>query len=148
MYRLLPLAILACLHPGNALADAVSPVGTWKTIDDETHEARSLVQISENDGVLSGRVIRLFRKPDEDPNPRCKDCPGERHDQPVIGMTILWNEHRHGDGWDGGEILDPEDGDIYRCSLHAIDGGAKLEVHGYIGIPLLGRTQVWERVPT
>jgi uncharacterized protein (DUF2147 family) len=122
-----------------------SPVGVWKTIDDDTHAAKALVEISEHDGVLSGRVTQLFRRPDEDQNPRCEPCQGERHTQAVLGMTILWNMHRDGDEWDGGEILDPEEGKVYRCKLHVTDGGARLEVRGYIGFPLIGRTQVWER---
>ena len=139
------LSILFALIAFSAHAAEPSPIGLWKTIDDETHEARALVEISEHDGVLVGRIVKLFRKPGEDPNPLCKDCQGERHDQPVLGMIILWNERPHGDAWSGGEILDPEGGEIYHCNLHLIDGGAKLEVRGYIGISLLGRTQVWRR---
>jgi len=135
------LFALTCAAP--ARGDSGSPVGIWKTIDDETHEARALVEISEHDGVLAGRVIELFRRPGEDPNPLCKDCEGERRDQPVLGMTILWNLHHDGDVWDGGEILDPEEGKTYRCRLHP--AGDRLEVRGYIGISLLGRTQIWER---
>jgi len=142
MRRVLPILLaLGCAAP--SWAEPASPVGIWKTIDDDSHEARSLVEITERDGVLSGRVIELFPRPGEDPNPLCKDCQGERRDQPVIGMTILWNLHRDGDVWDGGEILDPEEGKTYRCRLHP--HGDKLEVRGYIGISLLGRTQVWER---
>jgi uncharacterized protein (DUF2147 family) len=130
---------------GLAVAAEPTPVGIWTTIDDHTHQARSRVEISERDGVLSGRVVRIFPQPGEPDDPRCEDCKGARHDQPVLGMTILWNLRRNGDHWDGGEILDPETGDIYRVTLHPIAGGAKLEVRGYIGISLLGRTQVWER---
>ena len=135
-----PLALFAAV---NVLA-APSPAGTWKTIDDETHQPRALVRIEEHDGVLSGRIVHLFREPGEDPDPLCKDCPAERHNQPVLGMTILWNFHRHGDAWEGGEVLDPEEGRIYRANLHLLDD-AHLDVHGYIGVPLLGRSQVWER---
>jgi len=133
------LLCLACA----AHADT-SPVGTWKTIDDDTHEPKALVQISEDGGVLSGKIVKLFRKPDEDPAPLCKECRGERHDQPVLGMTILWNMHRDGDEWNGGEILDPENGKTYRCKLQVGDDG-NLQVRGFIGFSLLGRTQVWER---
>lgn len=144
----LPIIVLLTLilQAGMAHAAVPSPIGTWKTIDDDTHEAKALVEISEHDGVLSGRITQLFRKPGEDQDPRCEPCQGERHTQRVLGMTILWNMHRDGEAWDGGEILDPEEGKVYRCTLHAVDGGAKLEVRGYIGISLLGRTQVWERV--
>ncbi len=146
MRSLAIFVLLACPCAILAQTADTTPVGTWRTIDDETHEARSLVQISEHDGVLSGQVIEIFRKVGEDPNPPCKECPGERHNQPLIGMTILWNLHRHGDTWEGGEILDPESGKIYRCNLHVAEGGSRLEVRGFIGFALLGRTQVWERV--
>ena len=122
-----------------------SPLGTWRTIDDETHRPRALVSIEEHDGVLSGRIVRLFREPGEDANPLCVDCAGERHNQPVLGMTILWNFRRNGDAWTGGEVLDPEEGRIYRANLRLRDNGARLDVHGYIGVSILGRSQVWER---
>lgn len=122
-----------------------TPLGTWKTIDDDSHEAKALVEITEHDGALSGRVVKLFRKPSEDQNPKCKECSGERKDQPVMGMTILWNLRRDGDEWNGGEIIDPDGGKIYRCKLHVDETGTRLDVRGFIGFSLLGRTQVWER---
>lgn len=142
--------ILAAVAVGAVRADTTSspepsPLGIWTTIDDVSHKPRALVEISEHEGVLSGQIVRLFREPDEDPDPRCEDCTGSRHDQRVLGMTILWNLRRHGGSWDGGEILDPETGSIYRCTLRPVADGGKLEVRGYIGISLLGRTQVWSR---
>jgi uncharacterized protein (DUF2147 family) len=128
-----------------AAAAGPSPLGTWRTIDDETHRPRALVSIEEHDGMLSGRIVRLFREPGEDPNPLCVECEGKRHNQPVLGMTILWNFRRNGDAWTGGEVLDPEEGRIYHANLRLRDNGARLDVHGYIGLPLLGRSQVWER---
>ena len=130
-----------------AFAAEPSPLGTWKTIDDDTQEVKALVEITEQGGVVSGHIVKLFRHPGEVQDPICKPCEGELHDQRVIGMTILWNFQRDGDVWDGGEILDPEEGKSYRCKLHPSDGGARLEVRGFIGISLLGRTQVWERQP-
>jgi len=128
-----------------AMAAGETPVGTWTTIDDASGKPRSIMQIAQQDGALSGRIVRLFREPGEDPAPRCDSCTGQRHGQPVVGMTILWNMRPHGEEWSGGEILDPESGKIYRCTLRTADGGNKLEVRGYIGISLLGRTQIWER---
>jgi uncharacterized protein (DUF2147 family) len=142
-----PLAavITASTCMGAIAAEHPTPTGTWTTIDDHTHKPRSLVEISEHDGVISGRIVRLFQRPGEEPNPRCEDCKGERHDQPVLGMMILWNLHRDGDDWDGGQILDPETGKTYRVTIRPTDDGKKLEVRGFIGISVLGRTQVWER---
>ena len=140
------IAIVALLY-GSASAADRTPVGTWITIDDDTHEAKAVVAITEQDGVLSGRIVKLFRKPGEDPAPLCKDCAGARKDQPIIGMTILWNLHRDGEEWNGGEIIDPDGGKVYRCKLRVDESGTKLEVRGFIGFSLLGRTQVWERAP-
>ena len=137
--------LLSLFVAASATAADRNPVGTWKTIDDDTHEAKAIVDITERDGVLSGHVVKLFRKPGEDQNPKCKDCSGERKDQPIIGMTILWNLHRAGEEWNGGEIIDPDGGKVYRCKLHVDETGTKLEVRGFIGFSLLGRTQVWER---
>ena len=136
-------ALLLATAP--AFAQDASPAGLWQTFDDETHAPKALVEIVDRAGLLSGRVVKLFPAPGEDPDPRCTDCRGERHNQPVLGMTILWDFRRDGSGWDGGEVLDPESGDVYRATLHLRDGGARLDVHGYIGIPLLGRSQVWTR---
>ena len=136
------LLLVAC---GVAAASDRSPVGTWNTVNDETHERTAVVEIVEKDGALSGRVISLFPKPGQNPAPRCQDCSGDKKDQPVIGMTIIWNVRQDGDEWDGGEIFDPDGGKTYRCKMHVSDDGQKIEVRGYIGISLLGRTQVWER---
>jgi uncharacterized protein (DUF2147 family) len=137
------LFLLAATHLSAAER---SPIGTWRTIDDETHKPRALVRIERQDDALSGRIVQLFRDPGEDPAPLCAPCAGERHNQPVLGMTILWNFHRQGDIWTDGEVLDPEEGKIYRANLRLRDEGTRLDVHGYIGVPLLGRSQVWERV--
>jgi uncharacterized protein (DUF2147 family) len=140
-YRTACALFFYCL---TAAATAASPVGMWKTIDDDTHEAQAIVEITDSGGILTGRIVKLFRKPGEDRNPHCKKCEGERHNAPVIGMTIITNMHRDGDVWDGGEILDPDEGKTYRCKMRVADDG-NLEVRGFIGISLLGRTQIWER---
>jgi uncharacterized protein (DUF2147 family) len=140
------IVLAACLliRIAGAQNPPATPAGIWQTFDDDTHERKALVEISEHDGELSGRIVKLFRAPGEDPNPVCNKCADERHNQPVLGMTILTGMHRHGDEWDGGEILDPEEGKLYRSKLH-VNADGKLELRGYIGISLLGRTQVWER---
>lgn len=124
-----------------------SPVGLWKTVDDETGKEKSLVRISEAGGVLTGRIEKLLDPAKQDA--KCDKCSDERKDQPVLGMTIIRNvKQSAGDAalWDGGEILDPNKGKTYKVRLKPADGGAKLEVRGYIGAPLLGRTQTWTRV--
>jgi uncharacterized protein (DUF2147 family) len=142
MGLLLTLAILR----GAALgANSTSPVGRWQTVDDVTGKPRAIVRIAENGGVLSGTVEKAFLRPGEKPNPVCDKCTGERYNQPTIGMVILWGMTRDGAEYSGGRILDPDNGKIYRCTLNVSDDGQKLNVRGYIGFSLFGRTQVWHR---
>ena len=122
-----------------------SPVGLWRTIDDKTGKEKSLIRIVETNGELHATIEKLFREPHEEPNPNCDKCPGERKNKPVIGMTIMTGLKKAGSEFDGGEILDPANGKIYRCKMWMAEGGKKLNVRGFIGVSLLGRTQVWIR---
>ncbi len=124
---------------------AESPVGLWRTIDDRNGKEKSLVRIVEVNGELRGTVEKLFREPGEDPNPQCEKCAGEKKNKPVIGMTILSGLRRDGNQFTGGEILDPANGKTYQCKMALSDNGKKLNVRGFIGVALLGRTQVWVR---
>ncbi len=141
--RLITAALLCCATFAAFAAD--SPVGVWRTIDDKTGKEKSLVRIVEVNGELRGTVEKLFREPGEEQNPVCDKCSGERKGQPVLGMTILSGLRRHGDEFAGGEILDPANGKTYQCKMSVADGGKKLKVRGFIGVSLLGRTQVWVR---
>lgn len=141
--------ITACLLSLAALAAQAqaTPAGLWKTVDDDTGKEKSLVRISEAGGVYTGKVEKLLDPARQDA--RCDKCSDERKDKPVLGMTILRNiKQNAGDAalWDGGEILDPNNGKTYKLRVKPVDGGQKLEVRGYIGAPLLGRTQTWTRV--
>ena len=134
--------LMAALIPAIALAN--SPVGIWKTIDDNNGKAKSLVTITENNGTLSGTVTKII-----DPAKRdmiCSQCKDERKDQKIEGMTIVWGMQKDGDMYDNGKIVDPESGKVYSANMKLLDGGKKLEVRGYIGFSLIGRSQVWERV--
>lgn len=144
--RLAAIVLLTLAAPTLAQTASRSPAGLWQTFDDETHAPKALLRIADHAGVLSGRIVKLFPAPGEDADPRCAKCPDERHGQRVIGMKILWNLRRDGNAWSGGEILDPESGDVYRASLHLDENGRTLDVRGYIGIPMLGRSQTWTRV--
>jgi uncharacterized protein (DUF2147 family) len=122
-----------------------SPIGRWKTVDDATGKVKSVVVIWEEHSKLFGKIQKLLDPDVRDPNPRCVDCTGEQKGQPVIGLRILWDLRKDGDGWSGGTILDPETGKTYKCLLALEDGGNKLKVRGFMGLSLLGRTQYWLR---
>ncbi len=122
---------------------ASSPAGRWKTFDDATGKLKSIVDIRERDGVFDGTIETLFDPPV--PHPTCYLCSGAKKDVPLVGLQVLWGFHADGSQWSGGQVLDPETGKIYRASMALEDGGKKLRLHGYIGIPLLGRTERWVR---
>ncbi|HEX7644352.1 MAG TPA: DUF2147 domain-containing protein [Burkholderiaceae bacterium] len=146
MKRLFLLAAVPALFASSAaLAQQASPVGLWKNIDDESGKPKALIRITESNGVLSGKIEKLFRAPSEDQNPKCDKCEGELKNQPILGMTILSGMKRDGDEYNGGNILDPNNGKVYHSKLELKDSGKKLSVRGYIGIPLLGRSQTWLR---
>jgi len=141
----LALAAAAALATAPAFADDASPIGLWKNIDDVSGKPKALIRITEVNGSLQGQIEKLFRAPTEDQNPKCEKCEGARHDQPVIGLVIMTGLKKDGDEYNGGEILDPDNGKVYRSKIHLTDGGKKLSVRGYIGVPMLGRSQVWVR---
>lgn len=146
MRHLMRLSLIAAvLAMPAAWAQTASPVGVWKTIDDETGKPKALVRITEEQGVLTGKIEKLFRPADQDQNPKCTKCEGARKDQPLIGLTILSGLKQDGDEYTGGEILDPAKGKTYKSKASLKDNGSKLEVRGYIGAPMFGRTQTWVR---
>jgi uncharacterized protein (DUF2147 family) len=120
-----------------------SIIGKWKTIDDNSGEERSVVEIYEQNGKVYGRILKLFRKPGEDPDPVCDECPEDdpRHNKKIIGMEIIKDMKRSGNEYSDGNILDPEVGKIYRCKIWL--EGQDLKVRGYWG-PFY-RTQTWKK---
>ena len=145
--RLLAAAALGAALYGTALAQN-TPVGVWKTIDDGTGKEKSLIRITDAGGVLAGRIEKLL-DPATPQDAVCKECSDERKDQPILGMTIIRSVRADDSDkglWSGGDILDPNNGKVYKVRLKPIDGGARMDVRGYIGAPLLGRTQTWIRV--
>lgn len=146
MRNVLPATLLALLlstplaHAGDA-----SPVGLWQTIDDVTNKPTALIRITEQNGQLAGRIDKLIVAPGANPNPPCVACTGALKNHPVVGLTILSGLKKEGASYSGGEILDPNNGKTYKSRLTLLDGGNKLDVRGYVGTPLLGRSQTWVR---
>jgi uncharacterized protein (DUF2147 family) len=139
------IAAALSLAASLALAQA-TPAGLWKTIDDDTKAEKSLVRITDSGGVLTGKVEKILT---DKTDAKCVECTDERKDKPVQGMVILRDIKQDPSDkalWIGGDILDPNNGKVYKVRIKPADGGKKLEVRGYIGAPLLGRTQTWLRV--
>jgi len=138
--------VVMCFVAKDLLAQA-SPVGLWKTFDDESGKAKSLIRIVESQGRLNGSIERLL-DPSDSIEAKCDLCPDERRNQPILGLVILRN-FGPSDGklnrWEGGDILDPENGKIYRAHLTLSEDRRQLDVRGYIGFSIIGRTQHWRR---
>jgi uncharacterized protein (DUF2147 family) len=143
--KFLAFIITAALSIAPAFADDSSPVGLWKNIDDVSGKPKALIRITETNGALQGKIEQLFREPAEEQNPKCDKCEGARKDQPIVGMVILSGLKKDGTDYAGGEILDPNNGKVYKSKMHLTDSGKKLSVRGYLGVPMLGRSQVWVR---
>ena len=123
----------------------MTPVGTWNSIDDKTKEPKAEIRITDGANGLSGRIEKTLRK-DADPKATCTECADERKGQPMVGLEIIrgGKKDANKDVWEGGKILDPENGKEYRASFTPIEGGKQLQVRGYLGP--FWRTQTWVRV--
>jgi uncharacterized protein (DUF2147 family) len=137
-------ALITVLAAASAFAGApAGPVGRWKTFDDKTGALHGLVEITEEQGTLKGRILKSYDP--LKPTPTCDLCEGERKGQPVLGMVFLWGLTRQGGEFKGGFILDPDNGKVYKAKVRVDEGDKKLLVRGFIGISLIGRTQTWVR---
>ncbi len=125
---------------------AQTPIGTWITYDEQTGRKNSLIKIYTTQGnELCGDVEAILVSGKE--NTPCVKCPGNKKNQPIKGMTIIWGLERNGSEWSGGHILDPQTGNTYKCHIQ-LKGQNQLQVRGYLGIRLIGRTQIWKRLST
>ncbi len=136
---------IALTFAASAAMAQMTPVGLWKTIDDNDGSAKSEIRIVDTAGVVSGKIEKIL-DPKSKPGELCVECTDERKDQPILGMEILRGLKRAEgkDVWEGGKVLDPKNGKVYRATVTPIEGGAKLQMRGYIGF--FYRTQTWVRV--
>lgn len=135
----------------NFWVSALSPaeltaVGLWQQFDDASGKSQGWFLISERDGVYEGAIAKMFMEPGENPNPICTGCEGSQKNEPWLGLMIIKGMKRNGMNYEDGTILDPRNGVIYRAIMELSPDGQTLTVRGYLGIPLLGRDQVWKRL--
>jgi uncharacterized protein (DUF2147 family) len=141
-------AAAALMVSGVALAQSASPVGLWKSIDEKTKVEKSLVRITESGGVVVGKIEKLL-DPAVKPDAVCDECHGDLKGKPIVGLTIISGAKKNPDEaaqWDGGTVLDPANGKTYKLRLRPSADNKKLDVRGYIGTPMIGRSQTWVRV--
>ena len=123
--------------------NAQSVIGKWKTFDDATGDAKSIVEITEKDGKIYGKVIEILNP--EKKNTKCNNCPDSDKDKSVLGLYVIKGLSKDGKEYSNGKILDPNSGKLYKCTV-SLDGNDKLKVRGYVGISAFGRNQIWTRV--
>lgn len=134
-------ALLALGFLSTAMGSSLSG-STWLTIDDKTGKPRAEVLLTEHENVFSGRILKVYSEPGD--TGLCSKCPGQFKDKPTKGLVFVWGLQQKGaHNWDSGHILDPKNGKIYRAKM--LLKGDKLYVRGYIGVSVIGRTQIWER---
>jgi uncharacterized protein (DUF2147 family) len=143
----IPLALgaVATLLMIHATASAPTAAGVWRQVDD-AGRVGAFVTVTEEGGVFVGRLSRLFLDPGDDPNPICNECSGDKLNQPLLGLVFIEGMKQSGLDYDGGTILDPETGDVYRASMSLSPDGTRLTVRGYLGLAIFGRSQTWTRV--
>jgi uncharacterized protein (DUF2147 family) len=121
--------------------------GLWEQVDDNTGKPESWFKITERNGVYVGNIVKIFFKPGEDENWVCDRCEGAEKGAPVLGLALIKGMRRNGNSYENGTIMDPRDGSVYRALMQLSPDGNKLEVRGYLGISLFGRSQTWNRLP-
>lgn len=156
MRAVLPTAVAAflslgiALHAQTAAPAALTPLGLWQAVDDDTKQPTGWFLISSKDGVYSGIIAKMFLKPGEDPNAVCSACQDDRLNHPWLGLEIIRGMKQdadHPDEYVDGNILDPRDGKVYKAKMTVTPDNQTLVVRGYIGISLLGKNQYWTRLP-
>jgi uncharacterized protein (DUF2147 family) len=143
---LVSLNVLAWAAPAGSEPSAA---GLWEQVDDKTGQPESWFSIAEKDGIYTGTVVRMFQKPGEPPPEswRCTKCEGAEKNAPVLGLALIKGMKRSGLKYEDGTIMDPRDGTVYRALMELSPDGRKLEVRGFLGYALFGRSQMWKRLP-
>jgi uncharacterized protein (DUF2147 family) len=148
--RSIPILVVTAIALVTALSTRAaepSGAGLWEQSDSKG-DVGGWFLIFEHDGVYNGALVKMFRKPGENPNPICRKCRGDQKNQPWLGLVMIKGMQRKGRSYENGSILDPRNGSVYRVAMEVSPDGQKLKVRGYLGIELFGMSQVWRRLPS
>ncbi len=135
------LLIIALIMVSYFSVNAQDVVGRWKSVDDETGKAKSIIEIYKKGNKYYGKIVKLLNEPDG----ICRTCTTKYKNKNIEGLVILTDLEKDDDEYNGGDIMDPKNGKSYSCYIK-LESANKLKVRGYMGFSLLGRTQYWYRV--
>jgi uncharacterized protein (DUF2147 family) len=149
LLKLVVMSAVAVVGVAGAPLRAADPsaVGLWEQVDEKSGKPESWFKITEHNGVYQGNIVKIFFKPGEDEHWACDKCEGDERGKPVLGLALIKGMQRNGDSYENGTIMDPRDGAVYRALMKLSPDGKQLEVRGYLGISLFGRSQIWKRLP-
>ena len=137
------LMSILCLSVGLCYAATESVVGTWQTVD-SSGTPTSYVKTTVQNGQLTGKITKMLRNAEGVVPTQCTQCTGEEHNQPLVGMRVLWGFTQQGMSWENGQILAPKTGKIYDAAIMPSQNGKMLTITIHAGF--FSQTQVWQRV--